>query len=116
MKPNSARFVGSGTNYKADTLTLYEGINFTGEEEYVGSSIENLRFRRHRSLIITGREAWTVYNQAEYRGQGKCIYPGDGKTHTPRFLRDMEAEGIGKVRSARKGCHEGGNYNPSNSG
>lgn len=60
---SSLRYVGSSVSLNTDTITLYEGTAFTGNEyytEYDAASLGPLA-GSVSSLVITGPSPWTVY-------------------------------------------------------
>lgn len=60
---SSLRFVGSPVSLNTDTITLYEGTAFTGNEyytEYDAATLGPLAMSVS-SLVITGLSPWTVY-------------------------------------------------------
>ncbi|CAL4117393.1 unnamed protein product, partial [Meganyctiphanes norvegica] len=111
---SSVRFAGDPTNWQADTLTVYEGQYFTGNEFYCTSdcgSLGNLDLDAS-SLIVTGTSPWTVYDGTNYSGQAICVYPNetDNGQNGNSFSFGMwpETSTLGApdntIRSARKGC------------
>jgi hypothetical protein len=106
---SSAKFVGSNTDYRTDTITFYDDTYFQGFEEYVVNDLPNLSLSGAiASLVITGRSAWTVYDQANYGGNGICLVPVDSPTYDPAFVPDtVYVEPTiphGSIRSVRRGC------------
>merc|ERR1711942_615672 len=64
---------------QADTLTVYEGEYFTGNEFYCTSDCGNLGNLDldASSMIITGTSPWTVYDGQNYSGNAICVYPNE---------------------------------------
>ena len=104
-KTSSVRYAGSPNDYRADTLTFYEGTYFQGYEEYTFQDLSQLQ-RGPSSLIITGLSPWTVYDQNNFNGESVCIYPPKSDNFTPAFVTDLKTIGIpyNTIHSARKGC------------
>ena len=59
---SSLRFVGSASNWQEDRLHLYFSEFFAGGEEVVLGNTQELRYNdMATSLIVTGCEPWTVF-------------------------------------------------------
>ena len=61
---SSARYVGYQGGYQFESLTLYEHDNYGGEEKSTSIHLfnENPKLDRFgKSVIVTGCNAWTVY-------------------------------------------------------
>jgi len=105
---SSVRFAGSAQDYRSDTITLYEGTYFQGEEEYTFTDLPSLDRLggNHASLILTGSTPWTVYDNTNYQGNSVCLYPPQSSDYTPYFLSDTTSVSIpyGTIKSLRKGC------------
>jgi len=104
---SSVRFVGSPVDYTADTFTLYEEDYFQGSEEYAYTDLPTLALAgKHKSIIITGRSAWTVYDQAEFGGRSICLRPTSSPNAEPYLISDIDKISIpyGSIRSIKKGC------------
>jgi len=104
---SSVRFVGSANDYRSDTITIFEGDYFQGAEEYSFIDMPNLALAgNHKSIIITGTAAWTVYDSVNYGGNSICLYPPTSNDYRPYFISDVISVSIphGTIRSVRKGC------------
>ncbi|CAL8072530.1 unnamed protein product [Orchesella dallaii] len=106
---SSLRFAGASTNFADDTFTLYQFDYFQGEEEYLTTEASNLNLvGDHKSIIITGKVNWVVYDQPNFQGNSIClVVPEAGNERpAPAFISDLSSEGIphGSIRSVRKGC------------
>jgi len=104
---SSTRFVGSPLDYTADTFTLYEEDYYQGNEEYAYADLPSLALAgSHKSIIITGRSPWTVYDQAQFEGRSMCLRPTSSPNVEPYLISDTNTISIpyGSIRSIRKGC------------
>lgn len=103
----AAKFSGWPKDYKANTLTLYQGDYFQGAEEYTHVDLPNLNLdRAAASLIVTGLSPWTVYALPNYGGDKVCVYPPNSNNYTPAFVYDLNRINIpiNSIRSVRLGC------------
>jgi len=104
---SSVRYAGAPRDYNQDSLTIYEGDYFQAREEFILTNLANLNLAgNHKSLIITGRSAWTVYDSPNFRGYSMCLrLPEPG---SPAFINDLEKLDPviphGAIRSVSKGC------------
>lgn len=105
-KASSVRLAGAPNGYKYSTLNFYEGEYYAGEEQYFYQDAPYVDTRISRSMIITGCDAWTVYEGSNYSGQRRCFYPSDTINCYPSFFRDQSMmQGFGGyIASARRGC------------
>jgi hypothetical protein len=104
---SSVRFVGSPVDYTADTFTLYEEDYFQGNEEYAYADLPSLALAgNHKSIIITGRSPWTVYDQDKFGGRSICLRPTSSPNVEPYLVSDTNDISIpfGSIRSIKKGC------------
>lgn len=101
----SLRFAGSPNDYRANTLTLYQGTYFQGTEEYIIASVNSIQVQKHSSLIITGQSPWTLFDQENLRGNAICVYPPDNN-YTPALIFDLDNINVphDKIRSVARGC------------
>jgi len=106
---SSVRFAGPALDYTEDSLTLYKEVSFQGEEEYFVAEdpeIERL-LGTHKSIIITGKSSWTVFDGTDFGGNSVCITPR--QNNMPRVIPDMSMDAetnpipYGAIRSVRKG-------------
>lgn len=106
-KASSVRFAGDPKNYRTDSLTLYHGSYFQGEEEYLLGNTPNLNIgSTASSFILTGSQPFTLYDQPNYLGNSVCIYPPKSDNWTPALIWDTNSVSVpnGTIRSVRKGC------------
>jgi len=104
---SSVRFVGSPLDYTADTFTLFEEDYFQGSEEYAYADLASLSLAgNHKSIIITGRSPWTVFDQAQFGGRSMCLRPTPSPNVEPHLISDISDVSIpfGSIRSIKKGC------------
>jgi len=107
---SSAKYVGDQNDYRAQTITFFQTVYFQGREEYVTGDVPTFQSNLYiSSLIITGQESWTVYDQTYYGGQGICLTPNQNPYYTPAFVTDtLDVSPViphGSIASVRKGCH-----------
>jgi len=104
---SSLRFVGSGGDYRKDSITLFSGTYFQEKEEFFVESAKHvLLVGSVKSLIITGTSGWTVYSQEDYTGDAFCIIPKASTNFAPEFVPDVKSFSIphGAIKSLKKGC------------
>ncbi|CAG0898117.1 unnamed protein product [Darwinula stevensoni] len=101
---SSLRYAGDSKDWKASTITLYEFDLFAGKEYYEsGDSTEvPSEMTTVRSFIVTGQGFWTLYASKNFNGNGICVGAQPG--NYAGFAPDLNAFGIGTVRSFRKAC------------
>ena len=59
---SSARFTGPPDGYKYSTLNLYQYDNYVGDEQYAYGDKPTLdKDNLGSSIIVTGCDAWTIY-------------------------------------------------------
>jgi len=106
---SSMRFAGDPKNYRTDSLTLYVGTYFQGEEEYLLRDASNLNLDlQASSLIVTGVTGWTLYDKPSFQGNALCVYPPKTDVEgTPALINDSNSIGVPNrtIRSVRKGCY-----------
>ena len=74
---SSLRFVGSASNWQEDRLHLYFSEFFAGGEEIVLGNTQELRYNdMATSLIVTGCEPWTVFQDRIYEVVNISTYLG----------------------------------------
>lgn len=101
------RSAGSCLSFEEETLTLYEHVNFQGQDLInLGETQDTRELATHKSLIITGPKEWTVYDQPHFKGSGMCIKRDI--LEVPLFISDLQQANpqilYGSIRSARLGC------------
>ncbi|ODM96300.1 Gamma-crystallin-4 [Orchesella cincta] len=106
---SSLRFAGAPKDFSEDTFTLYKYDYFQGEEEYTLTALPNLNLvNDHASIIISGRNNWTVFDQPNYSGNRICLAvpEQDIDRPAPAFISDLTSFDIphGSIKSVRKGC------------
>jgi hypothetical protein len=104
---SSVKFAGDSYDYKTSTFTLYESDYFQGEEEYTYTDLPNIGLAGfHKSIIITGNLAWTIFDQASYGGNSICLFPEPSPDVKPYLIPDIADIQIpyGSIRSVKKGC------------
>uniref|UniRef100_D3PHC6 Crystallin, beta A1 [Equus caballus] n=1 Tax=Lepeophtheirus salmonis TaxID=72036 RepID=D3PHC6_LEPSM len=104
---SSLRSAGIGNFLQRSTLNFYEKEGFGGREQYYSGDIpflmEEMNFH---SLILTGCEPWTLYDDKFFDGDRICVFPGDEDRCYPGFFPRHEDFGYfgSRVQSARIGC------------
>merc|ERR1719370_24233 len=108
---SSLRYSGSGS-FDDEILTLYMGRDFTGGEDMLIRSDDNLGefSNQATSLVITGASPWTVYRDAWYGGVAMCLEPlaivgADGILYYGAWnVADLGIDN-NQISSIQKGCH-----------
>jgi len=103
----SVRYAGSAWGFQEDGLTIYEKDWFQYHEIYVATNTPAFdAFSYGGSLIVTGRNTWTLYDYPNYTGYKVCVTPLDIVEASPGFYTKPQDFGFaGRViRSVRKGC------------
>ncbi|CAB4069980.1 unnamed protein product [Lepeophtheirus salmonis] len=101
---SSLRSAGIGNFLQRSTLNFYEKEGFGGREQYYSGDIpflmEEMNFH---SLILTGCEPWTLYDDKFFDGDRICVFPGDEDRCYPGFFPRHEDFGYfgSRVQSAR---------------
>jgi len=116
---SSVRYTGAPDGWKADTLNVYMNEYFIGGEEYTYTDITNFKNNdQTKSLIVTGCNAWTLYEYSNYKGRCKCVYPASSSDCTPGFYTNESSLGqvARTISSARKGCYCNSRALPDNYG
>lgn len=116
---SSLRYTGAPDDWKFNTLNLYFNDYFIGEEEFMYQDKPYLSYdNKARSVIVTGCQAWTLYQNSNYQGYSVCLYPGDSSSCTPGFYSTSQSLGtvMGQVSSARRGCYSQEKIFPDNHG
>ncbi|XP_040572657.1 uncharacterized protein [Lepeophtheirus salmonis] len=104
---SSVRYSGAGENMKYSTINFYEGSGFMGNEQYFYSDTPSLNHDNFgESIIVTGCDPWTLYEERSYRGDRICVYPASTQKCEPGFYIQPQDFGhfVNKVSSVRKGC------------
>jgi len=103
---SSVRFAGSADDYRQDSFTLFQEDWFQGQEEYLTVDTPALRLAgNHKSIVVTGTSAFTIFDQVNYAGNSICLYPPGN--YRPYLIENVLAEiGVphGSIMSVRKGC------------
>eukprot|EP00088_Acartia_fossae_P017540 TRINITY_DN199_c0_g1_i2.p1 TRINITY_DN199_c0_g1~~TRINITY_DN199_c0_g1_i2.p1 ORF type:complete len:245 (-),score=39.72 TRINITY_DN199_c0_g1_i2:83-817(-) len=116
-KASSMRYTGAPDAWKADTLNLYLNEYFIGGEEYTYNDMPQLNYNdQAKSIIVTGCNGWTLYSEANYRGNCMCVQPSDSRNCYPGFYKTQSNLGslAGRISSVRKGCYCGFKALPDN--
>lgn len=58
----SLRFAGKPTDYKLDSLQLYEQANYGGRESYHVGDAADIGIPEPQSFVVTGASSWTLYS------------------------------------------------------
>ena len=114
---SSLRYTGAPDAWTADTLNLYLNEFFQGGEEYTYADIPQMNYNdQARSIIVTGRSAWTLYEGSNYNGNCKCVWPSDTNNGYPGFYSTENSLGFlsRTISSARRGCFCGSSKLPEN--
>ena len=114
---SSLRYTGAPDAWTADTLNLYLNEFFIGGEEYTYADIPQMNYNdQAESIIVTGCSAWTLYSDANYNGNCKCVWPSDTNNCYPGFYSTSNSLGYlsRTVSSARRGCFCGSSAMPDN--
>ncbi|KAK7081123.1 hypothetical protein SK128_027949 [Halocaridina rubra] len=109
------RYAGEATLPNADTITLYQGTAFTGEQLFAVTDAGSITIldADASSFIITGLSPWTLYTETSYAGESYCVYPDTDHDVSPEgdqldfgIYPDITSLGIpdDAIRSLRKGC------------
>jgi len=103
---SSIRFVGSAEDYRSDSFTLFQEDWFQGQEEYLTVDTPSLGLAgNHKSIVITGMSAFTIFDQVNYAGNSICLYPpGNNEPYLIENVLDEIDVPYGAIRSIRKGC------------
>jgi len=114
---SSIRFTGAPDGYKYDTINFFQYQFYMGAEHYYYGDSTQVNYDNFgRSAVITGYNAWTVYEYNNYQGRCACLYPSDMNNGYPGFYKDL-GQLSDTISSVRKGCQAGCNNKmvPSNS-
>lgn len=104
---SSVRYSGAPDDYRADVLQIYQYEYFGGDEQYFYDDSPQTNFNFGQSIVITGCNAWTVYDLENYQGNSACFYPLDSNFCYPGFYQYFLPEVsylTDRVRSVRRGC------------
>lgn len=108
---SSARFTGDANDYRADSLTLFEGEYYQGEEEIIYERRPNLTLEgRLNSLIITGKTGWSIYGMPNYQGKSTCLQPDPPPDFDPWKIPELTERNLDLIKSVHKGCARGRRY------
>lgn len=86
----SVRLIGHDNAWDANTLTFFEGRNFTGEKEEFDekkSHSTNLKFSPS-SVIVTGEEFWTIWFGKDGT-ECRALEPSNRATKRPKFITSL---------------------------
>jgi len=109
---SSLRFAGSSLGIGSDSITFYSQPYFQGMEEYFTESASTLDILKNdtRSLIVTGRSDWRLYDQHDFKGDSFCVNPNDTDSSGKSALMITNTNFIyiphGSVKSLKLGCDE----------
>lgn len=111
---SSIRRVGDYYDSSADSLTLYAGTYFSGDQVFTKTYLTSIGTAYgYSAALVSGPDAWTIYTGDNYTGQRVCLYSGSdtadkegvkmewGLFPTPDHLGSVGSN----IRSARKGCY-----------
>jgi len=103
---SSVRFAGSAEDYRQDSFTLFQEDWFQGQEEYLTVDTPAIGMaENHKSIVITGSSAFTIFDQVNYAGNSICLYPpGNYRPYLIENVLDEIDVPYGSIRSVRKGC------------
>jgi len=105
---SSVRYTGAPDDWRASTLNFYQNEYFIGGEEFTYADITQLNYAKQaESIIVSGCDAWTLYDQPNYKGNCACVHPSDTTKCIPGFYSTKKALGsmAKRVTSAKRGCH-----------
>lgn len=117
---SSVKYAGKPEDYRAPTVTLYKGVNFTGREIYVTDEHPKALFGDETgtnlggysepfgSLIVTGNSSscWTLYENVGYGGLTSCVCGHETTDFYPLLVPVNPFPPSNMVGSVRKGCFE----------
>jgi hypothetical protein len=103
------RSVGNPNDFRKPSITIYATIDFQGDDEPIEADADNLySFGNQRSLIITGQEAWTIYDRPYFGGNALCLSPQNSRVFKPSLIPNFSKFNppipIGSIASVKKGC------------
>ena len=77
-------------------------LNFASYDNFTkyGNFTKIVNFR---SAIVTGCDAWTLYENEYYEGRCACVYPSDINNCYPGFYKTL-GNVANQISSVRKGC------------
>ncbi|QQP54255.1 Gamma-crystallin A [Caligus rogercresseyi] len=118
---SSLRYSGVGENMIESTINFYDGAGFMGREQFYYGDSSYLNYDNFgKSIIITGCEPWTLYEDKHFRGDHICLYPGSTSSCAPGFFIEPKDFGYfsnrvslkpkdfgyfsNRVSSVRRGC------------
>jgi len=104
---SSLRYTGIPDAWTESSINLYYNEYFIGGEEYSYVDVPQVNYNdATKSVVITGCEDWTVYQDRNYLGNCKCFGPADKVKCTPGFYSTESSLGYmsRSISSARKGC------------
>merc|ERR1711879_600813 len=95
QKASSARYTGAPDGYKYSVLNMYQYDNYAGNEQYFYNdsptvNIDNLGY----SAVVSGCDAWTIYEYDNYQGRSVCLFPSDQINCYPSFF---PGNGLGQL-------------------
>ncbi|XP_037075006.1 uncharacterized protein LOC119096285 [Pollicipes pollicipes] len=112
---SSVRRIGDFYDAGADSLSLYEGTYYSGNQVFTKSYLTSIGTTYgYSSVLVTGPDAWTIYTGDNYTGQRVCLYSGSDTAVSPSGQKIEwglfpTADYLGvvgsNIRSARKGCY-----------
>jgi len=116
---SSLRYAGGPADWKANTLSMYFNDYFIGDEEFTFNDMTQVNFYdKAKSLIVTGCQPWTVYEDNDYKGKAMCVWPSDSTQCTPGLYPTSTSLGslAATISSVRRGCFAKENLFPVNYG
>jgi hypothetical protein len=100
----SARYVGYSTDCRKPTITFFGKTNFQGVEQFLPHESSNFDSSVSASFIITGAQAYTFYDQPDFKGKSITVQPEGSANYEPAFVPDIRSViGSGHIKSIRKG-------------
>ncbi|TRY66957.1 hypothetical protein TCAL_03749 [Tigriopus californicus] len=109
-RASSARVGGAPDGYKYNTLNIFQGPFFMGDEQFFYSdSAQFPVINFGQSLLVTGCSPWTVYQFPNFQGASVCFMPQNTQSCAPGFFPNAGRLGglAGQMSSARMGCYSG---------
>ncbi|XP_065577496.1 gamma-crystallin-2-like [Artemia franciscana] len=104
QKVSSLRYVGSPFGYKVDGVHLYGRPWFGGTEIFLTGEAR-ISFLV-KSLVVTGKSVWTLYEKQDFSGYHVCVAPSNSSSGYPGFYTKEADFGFAgrKIRSIQKDC------------
>ena len=103
---SSLRYTGHPSDMYRDSINMYFNEYFMGEEEFAYNNAPQLNYdNRAQSIIVTGRQWWTIYQYPNYQGYSACLAPGNNGFPGFYSTRDTLHSLANDVSSVALGCH-----------